>query len=1072
MQSKLQLACKAIMEASWLAAAAVIPLFFNISSFRIFEFEKICVLRLLVVVSVSAWLLARIGAGRRGMASQFRSFMRNPLVKPVLALGMIYLLSSIFSIAPVESWWGLNKRAQGTVAFFCYVILFLTVLSELRTGAQAKRLQFVFILTSIPVSAYSILQYFRIDPVPSGVLILGRSWGSMGNAIFLGGYLVMLIPPTFCQLLERFRGLDNAGHRNSGIVPISCYSLALLLQCTALVTTQSRGPLLGLAISAYICLFIFLVMNRTKQRDRPALHAAAAGLGLVAPALVIAIARFGAGRSAGIALACIAAAAALTAVVYLCVWLTPWGRGRLWLTWITQSLALVLLLAYPAGSARSLFSLAPSLGHLGSLSDTSYDTSISIRSSLWKTAIHFVRSGSPAILPDGTRDRYHFLRSAIGYGPECVWLAANTYADPSLARLSPDETADRMHNETFDNLVTIGSAGSAAFLLLIAAAFYHALRYLGFISENGGKAAFILLSGLGSLAGFFGPWAAGAPLFIGVGIEIGLLAGLFLFVAWSGFRNPDSGLEVKTRPLFVLGILGALIAHFIEIAVGIAVTPTRVYFYLLLAILAVLCNRDLADQEEPAKKRAAGSERWFRNPWLPYASLSGIVVLLESWCFMFNPENERSATALFLRTWFGAGAADQNRLGIPGAAVILLLTTCGGIGLIYSERSGGQIHQPDFRKALKIFLVFVAAVWITMGMLSAAFWTALVNPSSLDVLHHAEGRMLIFVGGLLLLLMATALLMLPVWKTIKPAAPRMKASVVLLSILLSVGAILGIWELTIQPLWADMASRIASAYEETGNPAAAAQMCERASRLAPGVIQYRLSLGIAQGTAGISDPAQLKQAFLSLRSALDINRLDPTIYMALGTLHMQVGERSADPDTRTAEIKSALSDFQKVSRLAPTHLDAYSQTGRCLFLLGDYEQANTVYQKSLRLNPNYSPTYMVLGEMHYQQRDLEQALRDFTDAARLDGGNIEALKNMGLLLALLGRREEAIRIYTDTLNKVPGDAVLLTRIAILHFSLGDYNAGIAFARQAYDATPAAAKSSLDDFIEKLKNQAN
>jgi tetratricopeptide (TPR) repeat protein len=359
-----------------------------------------------------------------------------------------------------------------------------------------------------------------------------------------------------------------------------------------------------------------------------------------------------------------------------------------------------------------------------------------------------------------------------------------------------------------------------------------------------------------------------------------------------------------------------------------------------------------------------------------------------------------------------------------------------------------------------------------MGMFSAAFWTALVNPSSLDVLHHAEGRMLIFVGGLLLLLMATALLMLPVWKTIKPAATRMKASVVLLSILFSVGAILGIWELTIQPLWADMASRIASAYEETGNPAAAAQMYERASRLAPRVIQYRLSLGLAQGTAGISDPAQLKQAFLSLRSALDINRLDPTIYMALGTLHMQMGERSVDPGTRTAEIKSALSDFQKVSRLAPTHLDAYNQTGRCLFLLGDYEQANGVYQKSLRLNPNYSPTYMVLGEMHYQQRDREQALRDFTDAARLDGGNIEALKNMGLLLALLRRREEAIRIYTDTLNKVPGDAVLLTRIAILHFSLGDYNAGIAFARQAYDATPAAAKSSLDDFIEKLKNQAN
>ena len=949
MQSKLQLFCKAIMETAWLAAAAVIPLFFSISSFRIYELEKMYVLRFLVIVSSTAWLLARIDAGRQGMMSQFRLFMRNPLVKPVLALGTIYLLSSIFSIAPAVSWWGSYKRAQGDVALICYVILFLTVLSELRTNAQARRLQFVFILASIPVSAYPILQYLRMDPIPSGVWVLGRMWGTMGNAIFLGGYLVMLVPPTFCKLLEEFKGLRDSECRKRRMVLIGCCTVALLLQCGALITTQSRGPVFGLAISAYICLFIFLVMNRTKQRDRPVLYAAAAGLGLVAPGLVIAVARFAAGMSAGIALACIAAATALTAVVYLYLWRTPWGRGRLWLTWIIQSAALIFVLAYPVGPARGLSSLAPSLGHLGSLSDESIDARIS----LWETAIHFVRSGSPAIFPDGTHDPYHFLRPAIGYGPECGWLVANIYAAPSLARLNPSEAADRVHNETLDNLITIGITGSAVFLLIIAAVFYHSLRYLGFISKRRERTVFILFSGLGSLAGLLVPWAAGAPHFIGLGVELGLVTGVFVFVAWSGFHNPDSGSEGNTRPLLVLGILGALIAHFIEIAFGIAVTPTRVYFYLFLALLAVLCTRDLADQEEPAKKRTAGSKLRFRNPLLPYAALSGILVLLESWCFMFNADNEQSAAALFLRTWFGMGSAGRDRFGIPGAAIILLLTVCVGIGLIYSEKPSSQIRQPDFKKTLWIYLFLIAAVWILIGMLSAAFWTALVNPSPLDISIHAERRMTVFIYGLFLLLMITAVFILPAGEKVKRAAVRIKA--ILPGILLSVAAILAILEWTVHPLWADMIFRIASAYEETGNPAAAAQMCERASQLEPRVIQYRVSLGIAQGMAGFSDPAQVKQAFLSIQSALDINPLDPTIYIALGTLHMQMGEQSADPGTRTAEIKSALSNFQKVSLLAPNYLDAYNQTGRCLTLLGDYEQANSIYQKSLRLNPNYSP---------------------------------------------------------------------------------------------------------------------
>ncbi len=51
MFSKLQIYCEAIMEASWLAAAVIIPLFFNVSSSQTFEPDKAYVLTFLAIIS-------------------------------------------------------------------------------------------------------------------------------------------------------------------------------------------------------------------------------------------------------------------------------------------------------------------------------------------------------------------------------------------------------------------------------------------------------------------------------------------------------------------------------------------------------------------------------------------------------------------------------------------------------------------------------------------------------------------------------------------------------------------------------------------------------------------------------------------------------------------------------------------------------------------------------------------------------------------------------------------------------------------------------------------------------------
>ena len=56
MGSKLSRYCEGLIEAAWLAAVIVIPLFFNVVSSRIFEPDKISILRTLALVILAAWI--------------------------------------------------------------------------------------------------------------------------------------------------------------------------------------------------------------------------------------------------------------------------------------------------------------------------------------------------------------------------------------------------------------------------------------------------------------------------------------------------------------------------------------------------------------------------------------------------------------------------------------------------------------------------------------------------------------------------------------------------------------------------------------------------------------------------------------------------------------------------------------------------------------------------------------------------------------------------------------------------------------------------------------------------------
>jgi hypothetical protein len=121
MQTKLTRFADGLMEAVWLAAIIIVPVFFNIYSSRIFEPDKIALLRSLTLVGLAAWAAKTIALGRGDWgrlqagtwSGSVRRLLKTPLAAAVLGLSLIYIAATIFSVTPRVSLFGSYQRLQG-----------------------------------------------------------------------------------------------------------------------------------------------------------------------------------------------------------------------------------------------------------------------------------------------------------------------------------------------------------------------------------------------------------------------------------------------------------------------------------------------------------------------------------------------------------------------------------------------------------------------------------------------------------------------------------------------------------------------------------------------------------------------------------------------------------------------------------------------------------------------------------------------------------------------------------------------------------------------------------------------
>lgn len=570
MQSKLAFICDRIIEAGWLAALVFTPLYFNVYSSRVFEPDKISMLRNLVLMMTVAWFvkliegaLARRSEGfRRGAKGALEdaapgwlpALFRVPIMLPLVIYASLFLFTTLTSVVPLTSFFGSYQRLQGMISQYTYIFLAFMILANMRSRVQLERLITFAIVTSIPVAAYGLLQASGRDPLPWAGDVQSRVASTLGNAIFVAAYMIMIVPLT----LQRWIGVIAVWRGHSAgpaaprptdpaadpwplaVIGSGAVFLTVVIEFAGIVTgnsiqalgmPSSTGPdtLMWAFVLIVGALFAWMANSVANQGTRPFRRGEESSdfdpppwLSATLPVVQIGIlggALYIAGQQAKdftpwiILPGAIFIFYALTYLYTMAQRTTPTANTlqlvglpllllmQVVVIFLTQSrgpeLGLILGLAVfafaflwrrrmyraftaltvaaalfggllvvwnlpnsPIAAWRSL----PYIGRLGLITQTEEGTG-KVRTLIWGGAINLILSDP--------------VRMIIGWGPESMYVAYNKFYPPDLGHWElRNATPDRSHDVFFDQAVTMGLLGLAAYVFLIGSFIWYAVRAL------------------------------------------------------------------------------------------------------------------------------------------------------------------------------------------------------------------------------------------------------------------------------------------------------------------------------------------------------------------------------------------------------------------------------------------------------------------------------------------------------------------------------------------------------------------------------------------------------------------
>jgi tetratricopeptide (TPR) repeat protein len=1091
MPTKLSRFCLGVMEAAWLVVVSVVPIFFNTYSSRIFEPDKITILRSLALLTLAAWAIKLVDEGGIKWKSEtrdtslFKYLWNYPLIAPVIGLVIVYSVSTLFSITPSISLLGSWQRLQGTYTTFSYLVIFFSLIVNLRKSEQINRLITTVILASLPVSLYGLLQRFQIDPIPWGGNVSIRIAANMGNSIFVAAYLIMVFPLTIGRMVEAFRAIltDNKNGKGSGvnsskqIIRATIYVFIAVLELIAIYMSGSRGPLLGLAAGSFFILLLFSIY-----------------------------------------------------------------RHNSWLTFITIGLA-ILGAAFLAifnmsnGPLEGLKS-SPALGRFGNLLNPESNSAL-VRQYIWEGTVKLVGIHDPLKFPDGSSDKFNILRPLIGYGPESMYVAYNQYYQPELGQVEKrNASPDRAHNETWDSIVITGLLGLLVYLSIFSAVFYYGLKWQGLINNNRNKYFFYICLVGGGVVGAIALIILKGIEFLGVGLPFGMIIGVVVYITFYAlFSLSNTHQQEQNNPYapLLIVLFAAVVGHFVEINFGIAIVATRTLFWtyagLTLVVGYVLPKMSQVDtQLQPSvttnegknyqaskrkgKPNVANPRRYFDRKRRPLigdktelfrntligAVIVGIIVATLGFDYVTNSVHSTSIVVIILNSL--TRLANQDNAVSLGILVLILITWLSGILLFATESDEYPANNTWLRDLLTMAVVSISIgvlFWILHGFSLAALASFTpANQNEVITQVNSIGTLLTkYYLYIFLIIMLVAFILPDEWpsRSISPAAVSgFLAPVMLVLVFVFTNSS------NLKVIHADVTFKMADPFLKNGQWQVATFLYKQALVLTPKEDHYYLFLGRsyleqAKITDATTDQDNLVlQAEKDLKLAQSINPLNTDHTANLARLYSWWAGKATTTSTRADRAEKASDYYATAVMLSPNNSTLWDEWAILFMqLIGQPQQALDRLQHALELDAKYSFTQGLLGDYYLKIANSETNTSAKKQALTIAAGYYRAavdvwsytdttskasyLVSLGNVYTIMAgmdsqkiNHEKLLQAINALLESI--DAGLNSTdvwkvqeaIAKLYLQLGDNANAQYYANQALLAAPSSATSRIQDLI--------
>jgi len=1097
-RTKLDQWCDGALEAGWLAALILAPLFFNVFSSRVFEPDKISLVRSIALAMIAVWLVKVVNGGyawlpaadasseQRSSGGAWRGFVQNPFIWPVGLVILAYVLATVFSVAGFVSWFGSYQRLQGTYSFLAYVTIAGLTAATLRRPEQVRRFQHTVIITSLAISIYGVIQHYNLDPLPWGGDVTTRVAANAGNAIFLAAYLIMAFFLTLERVFTSFvrlLGIGQAANAEAqdwqSSLAGGAYLFVLLVQAIAIFWTQSRGPWLGWVPGIF--LFALLTVSAVRPRYFRALLAAAIGGVLVIVALI-----FAANYVPGL----------------------------------------------------SFLQQAPFVGRLATVLQTEGGTA-EVRTLIWGGAAEMLKPHAPLTFPDGSTDGANLLRPLVGYGPEAMWVAFNPFYPPELAQIEArNASPDRSHNEAWDSIVITGLLGFIGYIALFVTIFYWALRWLGLIR---GHRDSWLFGGLVAAGGVIGSLVLIATdgwqlRMAGVGLPFGIVTGFGAYTALAAFLHAGDKPDRADLPrlMMVIALLTAIVAHYLEIHFGIAIAATRTHFWLFTAVLMLIGMRLVAvvpaelvmaapapaaetttisaagKRGKPGKGAPATPVRRPRVTHgaarLPLTVLTDVLIFLT---FVYIYSTNASGLADPMRI-LGESIFFNPKTGASSPAIffLMLFTWLVAATTGFAEESLAQRRAPGvswWLTGLGLHAAVVWGAWLIYGLIQAARLAPIPPPAGIDnqaflnmQLERVGGHFGFFTFIVITWVVAAGAVY--AWPALRertlPAVGRVWAAAGV-GVAAGVLAAFLVYTVNVNLVKADIVYKQGQQFDNQGNWLSSVELYKRALATRKTEDHYMLFLGRAlleqakqaPPTGAVTLPATLtlddvlaltpdtvaqlgrtdllRAAETVLREAQRVNPLNTDHTANLARLYRTWADLAADdPVMREKMLADSIAMYNTAVTLSPNAAHLWNERGNAFLAAGQNDEALASFEHSLSLDKLFDQTYLLLADFFERTGQTERLLDILNQGIELFSarGNAavtgQLLSYLGVVEARRGNLDAAAAANQRLLELLPGNLQALRNLAIIARDQGKVEEALTYVQAAIDASAAASPEEL------------